>query len=181
MSHPPEKHADQPKPDTPVRVGVFAEVEPAENAVQRLLDHGFTRREITVICSDAGIERHFKSFQHQEPAGANTAAAVTTGGIVGAALGGFTALALGTATGGVGLLAAGGLAAWTGGIVGGLMGAMMTRGVEKSAADYYDQAVTAGKILVAVEAHGAHGDRRLREAEKLLAQAGAEPVPLPEG
>jgi hypothetical protein len=180
---PVQNHETRTKVDDqkPVRVGVFSTVDRAEEAVRTLRERGFTRAEITVICSDAAIERHFREFSHQEPAGANTAAAATTGGVIGATLGGFTALAFATATGGIGLLAAGGLAAWSGGIVGGLVGAMMTRGVEKSAADFYDQAVTAGKILVAVEADSAKGERRLADAAEILAAAGAEPVSLPEG
>jgi hypothetical protein len=58
---------------------------------------------------------------------------------------------------------------------------MMTRGVEKEAADYYDQAVVAGKILIAVEHHGPQSAIRLQQAEHILHAAGAEPVALPEG
>jgi hypothetical protein len=58
---------------------------------------------------------------------------------------------------------------------------MMTRGLEKEAADYYDQAVQEGKLLVTVEQE--HPDQRptLGEAEAVLAAAGAEPLPLTEG
>ncbi|MEX0713629.1 MAG: hypothetical protein WD278_14825, partial [Pirellulales bacterium] len=77
--------------------------------------------------------------------------------------------------------AAGGLAAWTGGVVGGLVGAMMTRGVEKELADYYDQAVLKGRILVAAEVAGDEENASLAEAERVFREAGAEPVSLPEG
>ena len=85
------------------------------------------------------------------------------------------------ATGGVGLLAAGGASAWAGGIVGGLIGAMMTRGIEDELANYYDQAVVRGKILVAAEDRSERGSERLAAAERVLAEAGAEPVSLPAG
>jgi hypothetical protein len=55
------------------------------------------------------------------------------------------------------------------------------RGVEKEAADYYDQAVQQGKLLVAVELQDPSDAGRLAKAERILAEAGAEPLPLPEG
>lgn len=161
-----------------VRAGVFHDVTGAERAVQGLLDAGFTKEQITVICSDEAKERHFREFEHQEPAGSYAKGAAAVGGVIGATLGGLTALAGAAATGGLGLLAAGGVAAWGGGVAGGLIGAMMTRGVEKDLADYYDQAVTAGKLLVAV--HDEHPDR-LATASEVLAQSGAQPRPLAEG
>ena len=174
----------------PVRVGVFSTVAATERVVSELLAAGFSKDEITVMCSDEAKERHFREFEHQQPAGAHTAAAAATGGVIGAALGGLTVLAAGAATGGIGLLAAGGIAAWSGGIMGGLVGAMLTRGVEKEAANFYDQAVQQGKLLVAVEEHVVeehavvdHDQReaRLATAAGILSVAGAEPLPLPEG
>lgn len=167
--------------ERPIRVGVFSTVRAADCAVENLLKEGFTREQITVICSDQTKEEHFHEFEHQEPAGSHTPAAVAVGGAVGAALGGLTALAGAVTTGGLALLAAGGLAAWTGGIVGGLVGAMMTRGVERELANYYDQAVTAGKILVAVDDHTEAQRQDLARAEQILAQCGSDPVELPEG
>src|SRR5688500_2435323 len=69
----------------PVRVGVFSTVAATERAVQGLLAAGFTKEEITVICSDEAKERHFRVFEHQDPAGAHTPAAAATGGAIGAA------------------------------------------------------------------------------------------------
>lgn len=167
--------------DLTMRVGVFSSITAAERAVVGLLEAGFTRGQISVICSDETRQRHFSQFQQQQPAGTNTPLATAVGGAIGAALGGLTALAAGAATGGLALVAAGGAAAWTGGVLGGFLGAMMTRGVERELADYYDQAVTEGKILVAAEAHGRQAGEKLALAANILAQAGAEPVPLQEG
>jgi hypothetical protein len=166
--------------DEVIRVGVFSAVEAAEKAVQGLLDAGFTKEQISVICSEETKARHFAEFE-QQPAGASAPQAAAAGGLIGAALGGFTALAAAAATGGVGLLVAGGLAAWTGGVFGGLVGAMMTRGVAKEPADYYDQSVVQGKILVAAEDEGPRRDETLPRASQILADAGAEPIPLREG
>lgn len=167
--------------DRPFRVGVFSTIRAADCAVERLAKAGFTREHVSVICSDLAIKEHFYRFEHEQPAGSQTRAAATIGGAIGAALGGLTALAGAVTAGGLGLLAAGGLAAWSGGVVGGLAGAMLTRGIEPEIANYYDQAVTAGKILVAAEDHSEAQRQRLDEAELILAECGAEPVALSEG
>ena len=68
-----------------------------------------------------------------------------------------------------------------GAVWGGFIGAMMTRGIEKEAANYYDQEVQAGKLLVTVEQCQPDAHPSLDDAERILAQAGAQPVPLTEG
>jgi hypothetical protein len=165
----------------PIRVGIFATVSAAERAVQDLLSIGFSADQITVVCSDPQKERNFEQFHHQDPAGTTTPAKAVAGGAIGAALGGLTILAGASATGGTALLAAGGAVAWTGGVLGGLIGAMMSRGVERELANFYDQEVQRGQLLVAVEDHGDNAKHRLQEAEQILADAGAEPMPLREG
>ncbi len=165
----------------PIRVGVFDSVAEADHAVAELLAAGFSDKQITVICSEKAVERHFKAFEHQDPAGAHTAAAGLTGGAIGAALGGLAAVAGLTTLGGATLVVAGGLAAWGGGVVGGLIGAMMTRGMEKELANYYDQAVTRGQILVAAEQEGPRRKSMLDTASAILERHGATAVPLAEG
>ena len=168
-------------PIKPFRVGVFTTIQAAAAVVERLLGAGFTKEEITVMCSDEAKEGHFREFEHERPAGSNTPLAATVGGTIGAALGGLTAIAAGAATGGVGLLVAGGAAAWTGGVFGGFLGAMLSRGTEKEPANYYNQALLAGQILVAVEVHGEEAESRLKDAEQILMAAGSHPVSLVEG
>jgi hypothetical protein len=162
-----------------VRAGVFTTLSAAEKAVTRLLDAGFTKDQITVVCSDDTKERHFRQFEHQEPAGAHTEAAAATGGGIGATIGGVAAGAVGVATGGLPLLVAGGIGLMAGAVWGGFLGAMMTRGVEKEVADFYDQSVTRGNLLVAVEDKPA--SPALSAAEQVFIECGAEPLPLPEG
>jgi len=165
----------------PVRAAVFTPLESARSVVANLRAAGFTQSEITVVCSDESKERYFRTFEHQQPAGANTPVAAAVGGAIGATLFGLTAVAASAATGGVPLAFAGGWALMTGGVAGGFLGAMMTRGIEKEAANYYDQAVAGGKILVAVEVPGPDADDRLNQAHEILSRAGADPVPLAEG
>ena len=85
------------------------------------------------------------------------------------------------ATGSLTLWAAGPITAWAGGVAGGLVGAMMTRGVEKELANFYQQAVVSGQILVAAEDHGPDCQERLTTAAQILADAGAVPMPMSEG
>ncbi len=166
---------------TTFEAGVFSSVEDAERAVLNLLAAGFTKEHITVVCSDETKEKYFHDFEHQEPAGTFTPKAAVLGGTIGAALGGLTVIASAVATGSLALWAAGPITAWAGGVAGGLVGAMMTRGVETELANYYQQAVVQGLILVAAEDHGPDRQTRLSQAAKILSEAGAKPLPLPEG
>jgi hypothetical protein len=171
----------QTKPGSPVRAAVYENVADAQEAIRSLLAAHFTPEQITVVCSDAMKERHFKRFEHQQPAGQNTPAAAAAGGTIGGAAGGITAAAIGAAVGGPALAVLGGAGLITGALVGSFLGAMLTRGLEKEAADFYDQAVQDGKILVVVEDVSSGAADRLAKAEQLLAAAGAEPLELPEG
>ncbi len=167
--------------DRTVEVGVYATVEAAEHAVQGLLDAGFGKEQITVICSDESKERYFTEFEHQEPAGTFTTAAALAGGAIGALLGGLPVICIAVATGSVVLWVAGPAMAGAFGLAGGLVGAMATRGIEKEIANYYQQAVMDGLILVAVEAKGLIRVRRLEEAARIFSAIGAKPLSLREG
>jgi len=165
----------------PLEVGIFDSVDDARRAVVGLLNTGFTQEQITVVCSDETKERYFREFEHQEPAGTFTPGATITGATIGALLGGLTVVASAIATGGLALWAAGPITAWAGGVAGGLVGAMMTRGVEKELANFYQQSVVSGQILVAAEDHGPSSSQMLAKAAKVLADAGAQPLPMQEG
>jgi hypothetical protein len=167
--------------DLSLEVGVFNTIDEARRAVQGLLHAGFTKEQITVVCSDETKERYFAEFDHQQPAGTHTATAAIAGGTIGALLGGVSVIASAIATGGWALWAAGPITAWAGGVAGGLVGAMMTRGVEKELANFYQQSVIEGQILVAAEDHGPNHERSLARAAEVLTDAGAKPLPLPEG
>jgi hypothetical protein len=172
-----------PAYDRPMEVGVFATVEDARQAIRGLIDAGFTKDAITVICSDETKERYFQEFEHQDPAGTHTTKASILGGTIGALVGGLSVIAAAIGTGSLALWAAGPITAWAGGVTGGLVGAMMTRGVEKELANFYQQAVMNGHILVAAEAptSATGGQPSLTAAAGVLAKAGAKPMVMPEG
>jgi hypothetical protein len=169
------------KTDRNVEVGIFANVEQAESAVRKLLQAGFDKEHITVVCSDESKEQYFREFEHQEPAGTFTPQAALTGMAVGALLGGIPVIGAAVATGSVLLWVAGPAAAGALGVAGGLIGAMSTRGIEKEVANYYQQAVVDGAILVAAEASGANDSQSLAQAATIFRELGAKPLPLPEG
>jgi hypothetical protein len=168
------------KQNRPVRAGVFTTVAQAQDAISELIAAGFRREQISVVCSDEHKERYFREFHDQDPAGSHTPEAVATGSAIGATVGSVAAGAVGIATGGLPLIVAGGIGLMAGAVWGGFLGAMMTRGLEKELANYYDQEVQAGKLLVAVEDKGSHLPP-LETAERILAEAGAEPLSLAEG
>lgn len=161
---------------SPVRAALFGRVDTADEAVRKLLDEGFRKEQITVICSEE-CQRHFGQFRDPERAEESHGGPLT-GGIAGLAAGGLVS-AIGVATtGGALLVAIGPLIA--GGITGTLLGLLVSRGVEDELARFYDQGVAKGQILVAVEASEEHGQEELAKAERVFAAAGAQSFELRE-
>ena len=167
--------------EKPVVVGVFATIADAQHAVSELLRAGFSKPQITVVCSDPQKEAHFREYERQEPAGYYAPRAIATGAIVGAILGFIMALVVLATFGEVEALVAGLLFVPFGTIAGGFIGAMMTRNAEKELANFYDQGVEPGSIVVAAEDHSERADKTLPLAEKILDREGVRPMELPEG
>jgi hypothetical protein len=165
----------------PVRVGVFGAVGEAALAVQGLLDAGFAKEHVSVVCSDRAKEAFFKDYDHDRPAGATTAGAAGAGAVIGGIAAGLVAVTGVVATGGLGLFVVGPLFAGTGAAVGTFVGAMMSRGVEHEVANYYDQALPRGDILVAAEIEADGDVAMLERAERVFENAGAHPVALTQG
>lgn len=161
----------------PVHAGVFDDVADADRAVAKLLEFGFLPKQISVICSDDAKRHHFAGLHEEEPSGQHTAEAAAAGGAIGMSVGGLFALTGLVATGGVGLAVAGAMLG--AGVTGSFIGAMLTRGVEKEAADFYDQQLRRGQILVVVEQH--KESPSLDDADRAMRDAGAVPFTLREG
>lgn len=156
----------------PIQVGVFERITDAQLALEQLSRAGFRRDQVSLICPQCepedglGIERPLAPSEHA------TRGALGGSG-AGAFLGGLVALLGITTAGGAPLVAAGALALGAGGgaVAGGLIGAMLGRGADEDAGDFYDQALERGNVLVAVEKAS---PERLAEARTLLAAAGGE-------
>lgn len=133
--------------------GLFETEAAAETAINQLKQIGYTDNEISIIMKDREAAQelaHETGSRSME--GMGTGAAI--GGTLGAVMAGV--LAVGSITiPGVGLLAAGSLAAMlagagAGGIAGGLIGWLAGLGVPHDVAPYYERGLQAGGIVVAV-------------------------------
>jgi hypothetical protein len=157
----------------PIHMAVYPDVASAARAVQQLREAGFTQNEISVLCSDESRERLFRDYVHEEPSGSHNDEALNKAGAAALGLGGATILtglltSAGTAIFAIGAFA--GVAA-----LGTFMALMLTRGTEKELADYYDQAVVGGQILVAVETEV---PSRQRQADAIFNQQ-SRPTSMP--
>lgn len=157
----------------PIQVAVLDTVPEAEEIVRRLRGAGFTAKEISVLCSDETKLKSFTQYVDEKPAGAHTDEALSAAGTVGLGLGTAAAATALVTTGGAALFAIGAFAGVA--LVGTFVSAMLTRGTEKTLADFYDQSMTHGKLLVAVETDDPH---RQAVAQKIFDEFRTPPQPL---
>jgi hypothetical protein len=158
----------------PIHMAVYDDVPSAAAVIREMREAGFTQEEISVLCSDEHRERLFRDYVDEEPAGSHSEDALTRAGVAAVGLGGAAVLtglltSAGTAIFAIGAFA--GIAA-----IGTFVSLMLTRGAEKELADYYDQAVMAGKILVAVETED---PVRQKKADAIIRKHGDRPVAMP--
>lgn len=174
------KSTSEPSKET-VRVAIYSRLDEADRAVLMLHEAGFRRDQISVICSSCSTQ-NLENHHEMPPSGAATTDGAVGGGAIGAVLGGLAAVAGIAATGGS-LLVAGALlpAAGGGAVIGGYIGAMLSRAGENESTDFYDQAVRNGKVLVSVDAKGIDEEERLVVAENIIRESGAEPITLHRG
>lgn len=166
--------------ETPIRVGIFDSPLEVDHAIQDLMEEGFTTEEITVICP-RDLEGRFAPFEHQKEKAEKNLSAAITGGLIGALLGGIVAFSGLVPTEGVSLFGISFLFIGTGIIVGGFVGLMMRRGIDKELAHFYDQGVKTGKILVAAQTHEKDQVEKLARAEDILCSSGVMPLKMVEG
>lgn len=164
-----------------VRTGNFGTVAAAARAVQGLLDAGFEKEHVSVVCSDRAKKAYLSEFEHDRPAGSTTTFAATAGAVVGGLAAGLLAISGLVALEGEGLLVVALLFAGMGAALGTFVGAMMSRGVEHEVANFYDQSMTDGEILVAAEIERGGSLVMLDRAERAFEDAGARPITLSQG
>ena len=149
----------------------------ATQIVERLKSEGFTSNDISVLFPDKTGTRDFAVEKGTKaPEGAVTG--VSTGAVLGGALGwlaGIGALAIP----GVGpFVAAGPIAAAlsgaaVGGAVGGIAGSLIGMGIPEFEAKRYEGKVKAGGVLLSV--HTDSGDQ-IKRAKKIFEECGAEDI-----
>ena len=155
--------------------GIFHSRAASEEAVEDLVDAGFSRDDISVLMSETTRGREFAlAPATKAPEGAVTGA--TLGGVLGAIAAGLAAVGI-LVIPGVNLVAAGPVLAALAGLgagaaAGGIAGALTGLGIPEHEARFYKEEIERGGILVGVYTH----DDRTRDARRILDDAGAEKV-----
>ena len=155
--------------------GLFKSRTSAQKAVEDLVNHGYSRDDISLLMSDATRGREFGlEMSTKAPEGMATGA--TIGGVLGAIAAGLVALGI-IVVPGLGLLAAGPIVATLAGLgagaaAGGLTGALVGLGIPEHEATFYNEHIEKGGILVGVYSHSDTVER----AKSILEAAGAEKV-----
>lgn len=164
-------------------VALYDNFSTANDAVRELVDHGFSRDDVSIMASDASGEysrymetdrdRGIVTDRDMDTSGASEGAGVGAG--IGAVIGGLGGLLVGLgalAIPGIGpVIAAGplaaaltglagaGVGAVAGGVAGGLIGALVDMGVPEETANYYAEGVRRGGTLVTVRTRDELTDR----------------------
>lgn len=160
---------------TRVVTGIFTDTASAATAVDRLVDSGIARDEISVLMSDAIHGKHVElETKSKAPEGAVTGASI--GGTLGAIALGLAAAAT-LAIPGVNVVAAGPLVAAAVGLglgaaSGGLIGALVGMGIPEHEAKFFADEVKDGKIMLAI--HSDSDD--VSDVRRIMSDAGAKKV-----
>lgn len=166
-------------------VGLFRNVEAADNAVRKLLRAGFDREDLSLFAREEVLS-NYRDYLETEVAKDEQVSDVAEGAGAGALAGGVAGGLLGLLAGigaivvpGVGpLVAAGSLAvaagltaggAGLGAAVGGIIGAAASLGLTEEEAQVYAEGVRLGGVLVVVETT----EERTESAEAMMREAGA--------
>ena len=136
---------------------IFHDQVNAEQAYQCVSERGYDERDIDLIMSDETHKRYFSNPETTrfEPLSTaqGTGAGGTHGGNSGAISAAVTAIGTSLVIPGVGLIVAGPTAAVLSGAVaggGGLMGALVDRGIPEERVEHYEQEIKDGGILIGV-------------------------------
>lgn len=158
------------KRNVPTMIGIFDDRLAAEQAVDELIQCGFTKDQVGYVLRGSDVAR---GGMITDTVGAKDSKGAVTGAVTGAVAGGLTAAAVTALIPGVGpILAAGTLAmffgyAAAGAAIGGIFGALTGLGISEDEARYYEKAFNEGKALVAVKP-----GTRATEAAQILRRHG---------
>ena len=156
-------------------IGVFDNSPQAQQAIERMINDGIDRNQISLVSRDSGQHRAGDATTEQTSgAGKGAGIGAAVGGV-----GGLIAGIVGLGIPGIGpILAAGPIAAAIGGAglgaaAGGLIGALTDMGVPEEEARHYEDQVREGKVLVAVRADD---DDEAERASNIMEVQGAVDV-----
>ncbi|HEY1172186.1 MAG TPA: DUF3341 domain-containing protein [Verrucomicrobiae bacterium] len=149
----------------------------AENIVERLQDAGFSNNDISALFPDKETTRDFAHEKRSKsPEGA--AAGVSTGGILGGALGWLAGIGALSIPGVGPFIAAGPImtalsGAAMGAAVGGITGALIGMGIPEFEARRYEGKIRDGNILISVHTEN---NEEINRAKAIFEQAGADDI-----
>ena len=157
-------------------IGVFRSQDRAKEAINELRSQGFDEKEISLVAREKrgkGYSEEDEGFEGLTMERQNLGEGVFTGG----ALGGITGLLAGAGAlliPGIGpIIAAGPLASFLTGIVGGgLVGGLVDFGIPEERGRHFEERVKRGDILVSVKAE----DDEVEQVTSTLERYGAEDV-----
>ncbi|MGZ3583280.1 MAG: general stress protein [Ktedonobacterales bacterium] len=149
--------------------GIFPDRRSAEHAIVDLKAAGFDPERMGIVMRDRSDAREVAEDQD-----VSTAAGAVTGGVIGGTAGALLAATGALAIPGVGPFITGGvLASLVGGAAGWLVGALAGLGLSRDEAQYYQNRVEQGGVLVTVDPQG-----RDAEARRIMLDNGAEDIQL---
>lgn len=155
--------------------GIVPSAERAGEVVQRLHARGIASEDISVLFADRTQTKTFADAHSTAREGAATGA--SHGSVVGGALGVLAGLGA-LVVPGLGIFIAAGplmvlFGAMAGAAIGGIGGALRGAGLPASHADWYEEKISEGHVLLAVHARSMPG---IVAAKEVLIHAGAEEV-----
>jgi hypothetical protein len=138
--------------------GMFKDRESAENAYRSIESRGYAKDDVNLLMSDETRKKHFSTDDADTDLGNKALEGAGVGAGIGGTIGGILAAiaAVGTlAIPGVGLIAAGPIAAalagiGAGGAAGGIIGALVGAGIPEDRAKLYDEGIKKGGIVMGV-------------------------------
>ncbi len=147
-------------------VGIFRDREAAEQAIRDLKQAGFDTDRIGLLMKSREDAQQIATDTGVKPAGG-----AVTGGALGAGLGALLAATGTFVIPGIGPFVSAGILATAiaGGAVGAIAGALAGLGIPRAEAEYYEERVRAGDVLVTVDPGG-----RETEARDILLRHGAQ-------
>jgi hypothetical protein len=142
--------------------GIFPSIGDADRVYEYLLGKGYTREDVTVVMTDQTHQGHFESTsgeqrEHVESTHAldDAGRGALLGGTAGAIVSAIAVVGSNLALPGFGLVLMGPLlaaltGAAAGSIAGGTIGAIIGSGYPKEHADYYENAIKDGGVMISV-------------------------------
>ncbi len=157
---------------------IFPNYKTAAQAMEALRMRGFSDSDFSILAAENSATKEIKVEENTKaPEGASIGASI--GGVIGATVAGLTAVGTITATGGLGLLAAGPVVAafagaGAGGVAGGLLGGLIGLGIPETEARFIDEKVGKGYVMLGVTVEG----ERKNDATEVLEECRAEKVTI---